>query len=347
MKTFKTLSATALLLAASSMTLSAQKTEEAPAPVITEPAVDAVVIRVNGEDIKQSEVQAMTNMMLQQAQASGQPVSPQMQAQAQKAAEDNMIIQKLIIGEVAAAGIVVADDEVETTIEQLKTSLPPTMDFDQALAMQGMTIEDLKKNIKDDLAARELIDSKTQDVAEVSEAAARDFYDSNVEQFAQAPKASASHILLSFEEGESDESKAAKKAELEGIRADIIAETITFEDAAKAHSGCPSSAQGGSLGEFGKGQMVPEFEVAVFTQDVDSVGEVVETSFGYHIIKVTDRTDGGTSSFDDVKAQIIDYLTESAKQEVIGTYLKGLRESATIEYVNAETAEVEAPAPTE
>ncbi|CAA6678647.1 MULTISPECIES: peptidylprolyl isomerase [unclassified Lentimonas] len=341
MKTFKTLSATALLLATSGMTLSAQEVAETPTPAITEPAIDAVAIRVNGEDIKQSEIQAMADMMLQQAQASGQPVPPAMREQAIKAAEDNMIIQKLVTSEVAAAEIVVTDDEIEATIEQIKTSLPPTIDFDQALAMQGLTIEELKENIKDDTAARQLIESKTQDVAEVSEEDARAFYDSNIDKFAEEPKASASHILLSFEEGESDESKAAKKAQLEGIRAEIIAETITFEDAAKAHSGCPSSAQGGSLGEFGKGQMVPEFEIAVFSQDVDSVGEVVETSFGYHIIKVTDRTDGGTASFDEVKAQIIGYLNGNAKQEAVGAYLESLRKSATIEYVTAD-----APAPT-
>ncbi|MFQ3271056.1 MAG: peptidyl-prolyl cis-trans isomerase C [Lentimonas sp.] len=347
MKTFKTLSTTALLLAACGMTttLSAQK---APAPAeaevaITEPATDAVVIRVNGKDIKQSEIQETADMMLQQAQANGQPVSPEIRAQSMQAAEESIILQKLVTLEVAAAGIVIPDDQVEATIEQIRTSLPPSIAFDQALAMQGTTLEELKTNIQDDLAARQLIDSKTQDITEVSEEDTRAFYDGNIDKFAQEQKASASHILLSFEAGESDESKAAKKAKIEGIRADIIAETITFEDAAKAHSGCPSSAAGGSLGEFGNGQMVPEFETATFSQEIDSVGEVVETSFGYHIIKVTARTDGGTSNFDEVKAQITDYLNQGAKQAAVGAYLDQLRKSATIEYVKAEA---EAPAPT-
>jgi peptidyl-prolyl cis-trans isomerase C len=346
MKTFKTLSTTALLLAASGMTttLSAQKATEAPAPTIAEPATDAVVIRVNGEDIKQSEINQMLEMGMQQMQASGQQVPAEMRSMFQQQAEENLITQKLVTAEVAKSDIVITDADIAGTLEQIKGSIPGGMTLEAALSAQGMSLEELKKNIKADMAARQLFESQTGEIEEITEEAAKAFYDSNTQQFAKPENAAASHILLSFEAGETDEAKAAKKAQLEAIRADIIAETTTFEDAAKAHSGCPSAAQGGSLGEFGKGQMVPEFETAVFSQDINAVGEVIETSFGYHIIKVTARNEGGTTSFDEVKDQITGYLKQNAQQEAVGAYIKTLRDGATIERVGAPKEAEAAPA---
>ena len=77
--------------------------------------------------------------------------------------------------------------------------------------------------------------------------------------------------------------------------------------------------------------MVPEFEVAAFTQEVGEVGDVIETQFGFHIIKVTDHQDEGVVTFDESKDQIIGYLTTQKKQQAISDFVKGLRDSATIE----------------
>ncbi len=345
MKTFKALSTTALLLSASAFSADIETAPTSAA--VAAPATDeTVAIRVNDEVITQGYLQEMADMMLQQYQTQAQraPISDEIKAQAFKSAEDNAITEKLIATAVASSGIVVADEAVERTIAQIKTSIPAEMTFETVLASQGMTLEALKQNIKTDMAARQLFESQTKDVAEATEADAQAFYDSNPQNFespASPANASASHILLSFEQDEDDATKAAKKAQLEAIRADIIAKTTTFEDAAKAHSGCPSGAKGGSLGQFGKGQMVPEFEVAVFSQDVDAVGEVVETSFGYHIIKVTDRQEAGepsTTPFAEAKDQILNYLTQTAKGEAAQAYIKSLRDGATIEYVKPQTA---------
>jgi peptidyl-prolyl cis-trans isomerase C len=273
----------------------------------------------------------MLDMGMQQMQARGQAVPPEMRAMFQQQAEENLITQKLVKAEVTKADIVITDADIAETLTQIEGSIPGGMTLDAALASQGMSLDELKENIKDDMAARQLFEQNIGEIEPATEADAQAFYDGNPQQFAQPENATASHILISFEEGDDDAAKTAKKATLETIRIEIIEETITFEDAAKEHSGCPSGAQGGSLGEFGKGQMVPEFEEAVFTQELNAVGEVVETSFGYHIIKVTNRTEGSTTPFDEVKDQIIGYLTQTAQQQAVGAYIEKLRESATIE----------------
>jgi len=90
-------------------------------------------------------------------------------------------------------------------------------------------------------------------------------------------KASARHLLVS-----SEEKCLEVKAE--------IAEGLSFSDAAKKYSSCPSSAQGGDLGEFGPGQMVPEFDKVVFSADIGSIEGPVQTQFGYHLLEVTARS---------------------------------------------------------
>ena len=88
--------------------------------------------------------------------------------------------------------------------------------------------------------------------------------------------ATARHILV-----DSEEKCNEIKAEIEN--------GLSFEDAAKANSSCPSSAQGGDLGKFGPGQMVPEFDKAIFSGDVGVLYGPIQTQFGYHLIDITAR----------------------------------------------------------
>ena len=90
--------------------------------------------------------------------------------------------------------------------------------------------------------------------------------------------ASARHILVDSE------------AKCNELKAKINAGEMTFEQAAKENSSCPSSAQGGDLGTFGQGQMVPEFDKVVFNDEVGVVHGPVQTQFGYHLLEVTERS---------------------------------------------------------
>lgn len=305
-----------------------------PNPLTTDPA--AVVVRVNGEDITRGEIIEVMNASLQQLAGQVPPQQlQQMQAQLYQNVQDQLITKKLMDAALAAANVEVSEEDVNNALDEVRASVPAGQDLETALAAQGATIEELRTNIKEQLATQKFLEAKAEGIADATEAEAQEFYDSNPDRFQRPEGVSASHILIKFEETDTDETKAEKKAQLEKIRADIIAETISFEEAATAHSGCPSSAQGGSLGTFGKGQMVPEFEIAAFTQEIDEVGDVVETSFGYHIIVVTERQEAGTVSFEESKEQIILFLTGQKKQEVVTAFIKSLRDSATIEMVAA------------
>lgn len=170
--------------------------------------------------------------------------------------------------------------------------------------MQLNATEEYKNNLRvleKDLLTQITINKVLSEVT-VTDEEALEYYNNNKETFAEQPTVSAKHILVQ------DEAECAK------IREEIEAGECTFEEAAMKHSSCPSKEQGGSLGAFGKGMMVPEFENAAFALELEKVSEPVQTQFGYHLIKVESRTEGKASEFEAVKDQIINNLIQERQQ---------------------------------
>ncbi|MCT4508034.1 MAG: peptidylprolyl isomerase [Tepidibacter sp.] len=156
------------------------------------------------------------------------------------------------------------------------------------------------KKIKENFLKQYAIGKLLSEVR-VEEKEAKEFYENNKEQFKSPEGVQASHILVD------DEAKAKE------ILAEIN-DGLSFEDAAKKYSKCPSKERGGDLGLFSKGQMVPEFENAAFSMEKGEVSEPVKTQFGYHIIKLTDKKDADTKSFDEVKDNIYAQLIHKQQQ---------------------------------
>ena len=129
--------------------------------------------------------------------------------------------------------------------------------------------------------------------AKVSDKDAEDYYNHNKERFMSEESVNASHILVDSEEKALD------------ILAKIKAGEISFEQAAMENSSCPSKANGGSLGDFGKGQMVPEFDSAVFSMEVGEITDApVKTQFGYHLIKLNAKNDAEVMPFAELAGEI-------------------------------------------
>lgn len=166
------------------------------------------------------------------------------------------------------------------------------------------------------------------------EASAKAYYEQNPQYFSQGDSARASHIL--FPLGQGDEiAQMLAKSKAQGVLEEVQANPARFADLAREHSTCPSGKQGGDLGQFGRGQMVPEFEQAVFGTEAGQITpELVQTQFGFHIIQVQERSSGGTIAFDDVKEQLLQYLNEMGGRQAMHNYLTGLVSAAKIEGFN-------------
>ena len=166
--------------------------------------------------------------------------------------------------------------------------------------------------MKEELLTKFAISRAIENV-KVTDEEAKKFYDENPDTFVSGKTVNASHILVDSEEKASE------------IKADIEAGKITFADAAKQFSSCPSRENGGELGTFGQGQMVKEFEDAAFSAEIGTVTAPVQTQFGFHLILVTDKSESSVMAFEDVKDQLKDQLLSEKQQKAYASKINQLK----------------------
>lgn len=174
-------------------------------------------------------------------------------------------------------------------------------------------LEIMKKDLLIQAGVKKILDTITITTDEV-----KNFYENNQEMFKAEETVSAKHILVDNEE------KANEVVEK-------INGGMSFEEAAKEFSSCPSSAQGGNLGSFGKGRMVPEFEQAAFQLAIGEVSKPVETQFGYHIIKVEDRSQASIKPFNEVESMIASNLLHEKQNKAYINFVNDLQEDYKVE----------------
>ena len=141
----------------------------------------------------------------------------------------------------------------------------------------------------------------------------KEYYENNKEMFVDGEKVGASHILVDSEEKANE------------ILAKINAKEISFEDAARENSTCPSKDNGGNLGEFTRGQMVPEFDEACFSMEVGEVKGPVQTQFGFHLIKLNSKSEAKPMEFDAIKDQLKGSLLQEKQQEAYKSKINQLQ----------------------
>lgn len=166
-----------------------------------------------------------------------------------------------------------------------------------------------KRDILSQLAMAELLQTAT-----VSDEEAKQYFEEHSSEFASKATASAKHILV-------DEEEKANR-----IKEEIASGAKSFEDAAKEYSSCPSSQKGGDLGTFGRGQMVKEFENAVFDGELNQIIGPVKTQFGYHLIWVDEKNEGEIPEYDSVAVRVKSYLLNQKQQKLYTDKLAELRE---------------------
>lgn len=292
-------------------------------------------LKVNGKEITNEEIEAYFKSRYG-AQASQVPAEQQdmFRSHMMKSVRREMVLRTLLLAAADEAKLTATEEEVSKEFEEIKKGMPEGATIELYLKMADTTEEKLKKEIGEELRISQLIAKNTEgETPEVREEDVKKFYDENQNEFTTDESASASHILITVEADADEAAKTAAKEKITKIRKDLIdaGEKADFAAAAKEHSSCPSSAQGGSLGSFGRGQMVPAFETAAFSQKVGEIGEIVETQFGYHIVKVDERSEGGKQPFDKVKEDIAGHLKQEQQQEAVQKYLESLEAAAKVE----------------
>jgi peptidyl-prolyl cis-trans isomerase C len=159
----------------------------------------------------------------------------------------------------------------------------------------------------------------------------RAFYDAHPDRFTSGDLVEASHILFAVTPRVP---VAALRAEAEKVLHDVLRDPSSFARKARELSNCPSGAQGGNLGQFGRGEMVPEFDRAVFdTQATGVLPALVATRYGFHVVAVERRIAGRALPYEDVEAQVARHLAGRRQERALRDYVRGLAARAELEGV--------------
>lgn len=153
----------------------------------------------------------------------------------------------------------------------------------------------------------------------VSDGEAKAFFEKNPQLFAEPEKANTSHILVDTIE------------QCKDLRAKIVNNEISFEDAAKQYSKCPSKDKGGNLGEYAKGQMVPEYDNAAFALSVNEMSEPVKTQFGYHLIKLHSKTESSGTDYEVSKSKVHQQLLSLKQKQAFTEKVNQMRATQSVE----------------
>ncbi|MCF4152285.1 peptidylprolyl isomerase [Dethiosulfovibrio sp. F2B] len=199
------------------------------------------------------------------------------------------------------------------------------------------TIAELEKRVLAGMAMEKILSG-----AKVSDEEVRKFYDDHKAAFKVPESVKASHILIQVSKDAGNDLWKKAQKEVAKIRKDILAGKVSFEDAAKRDSDCPSKSRGGDLGFFTEGQMVPEFEKAAFATKIGDISDPVKTQFGYHIIKVTDHKDASEQPFDEVKDGIRQQLLQQKQRDTLSEYVDKLKKTYKVEILLPEPKEASA-----
>jgi peptidyl-prolyl cis-trans isomerase C len=223
-------------------------------------------------------------------------------------------------------------------MKAFESQYPNPEDFKKALAAQKVTEEELRKRVEENVKVQQFIDDAIKDTPAPTEDEIAKFYDGNPKSFARPERVRASHILLKTDKSATPEQKAEIRKKIEEIRADVESGKITFEDAAAKFSEDKGNApKGGDLGFFPKGRMVKPFEEAAFAAQVGTLTPIVESDFGFHIIKAVEHMPADTVPLEEAKPRIQQFLEQATKRNATQQYVNGLKAKTTVEtFMTAE-----------
>lgn len=288
-----------------------------------------VVAKVDGIDITRGDVDRATKILLQQNRMT-QPLDAETSKKVEEAALNQLIAKELLYQAGKKLEIKDIDKKVAERVAQGKARFPSTAEYEKMLKEVSMNDKDVETFTREELVIDNLLDKEVSSKITVTDAEAKKFYDDNLDKFKRGEMVRASHILIGVDKDATPEAKKQAKEKAEAILKKLKG-GADFAALAKDDSTCPSKARGGDLGFFGRGQMVPEFEKAAFALKPGEISDVVETQFGYHIIKVTDKKAPETVKFDEVKERIDQYLKQQKVQQAIQQYIEELRGKAKVE----------------
>ncbi|MEE9165257.1 MAG: peptidylprolyl isomerase [Nitrospinota bacterium] len=289
-----------------------------------------VVASVNDVKITSRPIKASLQRLKVQASHQNQVINKQQIKQMVNQILETEIQREVMFQHGKKLKIEVLDKDVSQIIDLMKSRFNNEEEFLKEFSKRGMNFEMLKKQISRNIVVTRVIQKKIHDKIEISDQQTMDFYKKNEKSFKNPESVHAAHILIKVDNKFSDKDKKIARKKIE----DILKKAREGEDfavLAKQYSEGPSASRGGDLSNITRNQMVKEFEYAVFKLKEGEISDVVETQFGFHIIKAYEKKEaGGLLPFDQVKENISNFLKRAEAEQRAKTYIEDLERKADI-----------------
>ena len=298
-----------------------------PPPKPVPATLPTVVAKVNGEEIPRTEFEATIQNVERRA---GRPVPPEQRDQVYRGVLDDLIALRLLKQEVGRRQVTATDAEMAEAMKQLRQQFPTEAAFKQALTAQNMTIEQLREETRTQVLVSKMLEHEVGSQIAVKPTDISAFYEKNPDKFRQPESVHASHVLITVPDGAAPATKAAARAKAEDVLKQARA-GVDFAKLARTYSDDGSKQRGGDLGFFPKGQMVPAFEAVAFALAPNQISDVVESPFGFHVIKVIEKRPAQSVPFAEVAPRIEQYLKQEKQQEKTKAFVDSLRAKGSVQ----------------
>jgi len=261
----------------------------------------------------------------------GGPVPPDKRDEVIRGLIDQLVTFHILSQEARDRKLGATDADVEGRIAQIKGNFPDEKAFLQALETQGVTLPQLQRQTRMGLEVNKLLEAEVGSKINVADTEVSKFYQDNLQRFEEGEAVRASHILISAPASADTKQKDAAKSKAEELLKQLKG-GADFAKLAKEQSQDPGTAPGGGeLGFFPKGQMDPAFEAASFALKNGGLSEVVQSQFGYHLIKVHEHRPARTAPLEEVGPQIKEYLTNQQRDTKIQEFIDSTKSKRKVQ----------------
>ncbi|QRK11999.1 peptidylprolyl isomerase [Archangium violaceum] len=296
--------------------------------------VDRVAAVVNRDVIALSEVEKRAAPELSRL---GGLRDPQKRAEERtrliKSALDALIGEKLMEEQIRELGLAVTDSEVDAAVADVKRQNNVTDDaqFEQLLSGEGFTIATYKQFLRNQMSRMKLVQLKVTPKVKVSEEDLKAAYTQYSKMESGDAEVHARHILVQVDAKATPEQVEAARKKALALAEEARKPGVDFAELAKKKSEGPSAADGGDLGFFRRGVMVPAFEKVAFSLGEGEVSEPVRTQFGWHVLKVEERRAVDVAPFEQVKNELEQRLKMQKTEKYVEQYVQELRQKASVD----------------
>ena len=295
--------------------------------------VDRVAAVVNNDVITLSEVEkrAAPELARVDQEATG-PDRAQKRAALMKRVLDTMIDEKLVDNELKELKVTIGDKEVDAAIDEVKKSYNLNDEqLQQAVTKEGYTITEYREQMRKQIGRYKLISEKVRKNIKVSDADVQTEYDRMTRAEGEDYEVHIRHILIAVPRNASQAQVDQARRKAAAVAVEAREPGVNFAELAKKRSEGSSSSDGGDLGFFKRGTMVPEFEKVAFNLKTGEVSEPVRTQFGWHVLKLEEIRKLGMKPLAEVRPEIEERLRRAQADRLTSQYMETLRNAAVVE----------------